>query len=127
MYPLDSILELKIGAQVMFIKNDTSIEKRYYNGKIGIIKSLSKEEILVEFPEENKIIEVDLYTWENIRYELNSNTQEVEEKIEGTFSQYPLKLAWAITVHKSQGLTFKKAVLDVASVFAPRSSLCSPF
>ncbi|WP_375605452.1 helix-turn-helix domain-containing protein [Flavobacterium davisii] len=119
MYPLDSILELKIGAQVMFIKNDTSIEKRYYNGKIGIIKSLSKEEILVEFPEENKIIEVDLYTWENIRYELNSNTQEVEEKIEGTFSQYPLKLAWAITVHKSQGLTFKKAVLDVASVFAP--------
>ncbi|WP_376777427.1 helix-turn-helix domain-containing protein [Flavobacterium covae] len=119
MYPLDSILELKVGAQVMFIKNDVSIEKRYYNGKIGIVKSLSKEEILITFPEENKTIEVDLYTWENIRYELNSNTQEVEEKTEGTFSQYPLKLAWAITVHKSQGLTFKKAVLDVSSVFAP--------
>ncbi|MFK7077948.1 helix-turn-helix domain-containing protein [Flavobacterium oreochromis] len=119
MYPLDSVLELKIGAQIMFIKNDNTIEKRYYNGKIGIIKSLSKEEVLVEFPEENKVIEVDLYTWENIHYEVNTNTQEVEEKVEGTFSQYPLKLAWAITVHKSQGLTFKKAVLDVASVFAP--------
>lgn len=118
-YPLDAQLELKVGAQVMFVKNDPSIEKRYFNGKIGIVKSLSKQEVLVEFPEEKKTIEVDLYVWENIAYEVNSDTSEIEEKVLGTFSQYPLKLAWAITVHKSQGLTFDKAVLDVSQVFAP--------
>ena len=118
-YPLEAQLELKVGAQVMFIKNDASMEKRYYNGKIGVVKSLSKEEVLVEFPEEKKTIEVDLYVWENIAYEVNSDTNEIEEKVLGTFSQYPLKLAWAITVHKSQGLTFEKAVLDVSQVFAP--------
>lgn len=119
LYPLEPALELKIGAQVMFIKNDPSIEKKYYNGKIGIVKSLSSQEILVEFPEENKTIEVDKYIWENKIYEVDSNTNEVDERVIGTFSQYPLKLAWAITVHKSQGLTFDKAVLDVAQVFAP--------
>ncbi|WP_136667276.1 helix-turn-helix domain-containing protein [Flavobacterium sp. H122] len=119
MYPLEPALELKVGAQVMFVKNDPSIEKKYYNGKIGVVKSLSGQEILVEFPEEDKTIEVDKYIWENIVYEVDSNTNEIEEKVIGTFSQYPLKLAWAITVHKSQGLTFDKAVLDVAQVFAP--------
>lgn len=119
MYPLESVLELKIGAQVMFIKNDPTIEKKYYNGKIGIVKSLSSQEILVEFPEDNKVIEVDKYIWENKIYQVDANTSEVEERVIGTFSQYPLKLAWAITVHKSQGLTFDKAVLDVARVFAP--------
>ena len=118
-YPIDFKMELKVGAQVMFIKNDLSFEKRYFNGKIGIIKSSASEEILVHFEEENKTIEVDLYTWENIKYVVNPDTKEIEETVIGTFSQYPLKLAWAITVHKSQGLTFDKAVLDVSRVFAP--------
>jgi PIF1-like helicase/Helix-turn-helix domain len=118
-YPIEYKMDLKVGAQVMFIKNDLSAEKRYYNGKIGTIKSLASEEILVHFEEEDKIIEVDLYTWENIKYVTNPNTKEIEESVIGTFSHYPLKLAWAITVHKSQGLTFDKAVLDVSKVFAP--------
>ena len=119
MYPLEASLELKKDAQVMFVKNDISGERKYYNGKIGQVKSLSKESISVYFPEDDKTIDVEHYSWENIKYELNENTNEIEEKVIGTFNQYPLKLAWAITVHKSQGLTFKKAVLDVANVFAP--------
>ena len=118
-YPIESKMELKVGAQVMFIKNDLSYEKRYYNGKIGVITSLADEEILVHFKEENKTIEVDLYTWENIKYVVNPNTKEIEETVIGTFTHYPIKLAWAITVHKSQGLTFDKAVFDVSRVFAP--------
>ncbi|MGL2962609.1 helix-turn-helix domain-containing protein [Flavobacterium sp. RSB2_4_14] len=118
-YPLDEKLELKVGAQVMFIKNDLSFDKNYFNGKMGIIKSLSEEEILVHFPEENKTIEVERYEWENIRYTVNENTKEIEEEVLGTFSHYPIKLAWAITVHKSQGLTFDKAALDVSQVFLP--------
>lgn len=118
-YPLDEKLELKIGAQIMFIKNDLSPDKNYFNGKMGIIKSLSEEEILVHFREENKTIEVERYEWENIRYTINQNTKEIEEEVLGTFSHYPIKLAWAITVHKSQGLTFDKAALDVSQVFLP--------
>jgi len=119
LYPLEPTLELKLGAQVMFIKNDLSLEKNYFNGKMGKIKALSSDEILVEFPEEKKTINVEKFEWSNIRYELNAATGEVEEKTIGTFVHYPLKLAWAITVHKSQGLTFDKAVLDVSEVFAP--------
>jgi hypothetical protein len=116
-YPIEETLELKVGAQIMFIKNDLSFEKNYFNGKMGIVKSISEEEILVHFPEENKTIEVEKYEWQNIRYYVNENTKEIEEKVLGTFVHYPIKLAWAITVHKSQGLTFDKAALDVSQVF----------
>lgn len=118
MYPLEEQLVLKEGAQVMFIKNDTGYDKRYYNGKIGVVKKADAEELLVLFPEENKVIKVDHYEWENVTFGLNSATNEIEEKVVGTFVQYPLKLAWAITIHKSQGLTFDKAILDVSDVFA---------
>ncbi|WP_264520002.1 helix-turn-helix domain-containing protein [Flavobacterium sp. N1994] len=118
-YPLEEQLELKIGAQVMFIKNDLSFDKNYFNGKMGVIQSLSEEEIWVHFPEENKTIEVERYEWQNIRYYVDENTKEINEEILGTFTHYPIKLAWAITVHKSQGLTFDKAALDVSQVFLP--------
>jgi uncharacterized protein YpbB len=118
-YPVEEKLELKIGAQIMFIKNDLSLDKNYFNGKMGIIKSLSEAEIIVHFPEENKTIEVEKYEWQNIRYSVNENTKEIDEEVLGTFVHYPIKLAWAITVHKSQGLTFDKAALDVSQVFLP--------
>lgn len=118
-YPVDPELKLKIGAQIMFIKNDSSPDKNYFNGKTGFIKSLSSREITVEFPDEKKTIEVERYEWQNIRYYVNPSTKEIAEEILGTYVQYPIKLAWAITVHKSQGLTFDKAALDVSQVFLP--------
>ena len=118
-YPVEAQLRLKEGAQIMFVKNDLSFDKKYFNGKMGIIKSLSAKEILVHFPEENKTIEVEKYEWQNIRYKVNNTTKEIEEEVLGTFVQYPIKLAWAITIHKSQGLTFDKAALDVSQVFLP--------
>jgi len=118
-FPVDEQLQLKVGAQIMFIKNDLSIDKQYYNGKMGTIQSLSEQEILVNFPEEHKTIEVEKYEWQNIRYKVDSMTKEIQEEVLGTFVHYPIKLAWAITVHKSQGLTFDKAALDVSQVFMP--------
>lgn len=118
-YPLESQLELKVGAQVMFVKNDMSFDKLYFNGKMGSIASLTQKEIRVHFPEENTTIEVEKYEWQNIRYEIDPLTKEIKEEILGTYVQYPIKLAWAITVHKSQGLTFDKAALDVSQVFLP--------
>lgn len=118
-FPVEEELKLKLGAQVMFIKNDLSPEKNYFNGKIGFIESLSDEEILVKFPEENLTIEVEKYEWKNVKYYVDELSKEIKEDILGTFVHYPIKLAWAITVHKSQGLTFDKAVLDVSSVFLP--------
>ncbi len=118
-FPLDEVLELKVDAQIMFIKNDQSFDKNYFNGKMGVVKSISKDEIWVHFEEENKSIEVEKQEWQNIRYFVNENTKEIEEEVLGTFVHYPIKLAWAITVHKSQGLTFDKAALDVSQVFVP--------
>ncbi|WP_426090543.1 helix-turn-helix domain-containing protein [Flavobacterium sp. DSR3-2] len=118
-FPVEQQLQLKVGAQIMFVKNDLSFDKNYFNGKMGIIKSLSSQEILVHFPEENKTIEVEKYEWQNIRYKVDQTTKEIEEEVLGTFVHYPIKLAWAITVHKSQGLTFDKAALDVSQVFLP--------
>jgi hypothetical protein len=119
LYPIEVELQLKKGAQVMFVKNDLSLEKLYFNGKIGVINSISEYEILVHFPEEKKTITVEKYEWKNIRYTVDETTKEILEETLGTFVQYPIKLAWAITVHKSQGLTFDKAALDVSHVFLP--------
>jgi ATP-dependent exoDNAse (exonuclease V) alpha subunit len=93
-------------------------EKNYFNGKMGFISAISERELSVNFPEENKTIEVEKYEWENIKYNVDSNSGEIQEEIIGTFVQYPIKLAWAITVHKSQGLTFDKAILDISEAFA---------
>lgn len=115
-YPTSPTLSLKKGAQVMFIKNDPSGEKRFYNGRIGSVSQLESDKIIVQF-EDGEEVDVSHYKWENKRYTLNKTTQEIEEKILGSFEQYPLKLAWAVTVHKSQGLTFEKAILDLSASF----------
>jgi hypothetical protein len=118
-YPVNPNLELKLGAQVMFVRNDQSIQKRYYNGKIGKIEVLTDDCIKVRCDDDNSLIEVERHEWENEQYSVNENTKAVEKTVIGTFVQYPLRLAWAITVHKSQGLTFSKAALDVQDVFQP--------
>ncbi len=117
-YPLQPTMQFKKGAQVMFIKNDFSGQQRYFNGKIGTISRISRDEIEVSFSDGSDAVVVEPYTWENKKYTLNKETNEVEEKVVGEFKQYPLKLAWAITVHKSQGLTFDKAIIDVGKAFA---------
>ncbi|MFV0506875.1 MAG: helix-turn-helix domain-containing protein [Bacteroidales bacterium] len=118
-YPAEEQLHLKKGAQVMFIKNDYSGSQLYFNGKIGHVASFDDDEITVEFSDGSPDATVSVYTWENKKYVLNKNNNEIEESVVGTFQQYPLKLAWAITVHKSQGLTFDKAIIDVNRAFAP--------
>ncbi len=119
LFPVDETLEIKIGAQIMFIKNDLGQEKRFYNGKMAIVTEMDADEIIVECVEDKKVIKLESYEWENVKYGTDPNSGEIEEDVVGTFVHYPIKLAWAITVHKSQGLTFDKAVLEVSRVFAP--------
>ncbi len=117
-YPTHAELELKIGAQVMFIKNDSAPEKRYFNGKIGKITSINKEEVSVLCPNDDQEIVVTPEVWDNITYSIDQQTKAIKEERIGSFSQIPLKLAWAITIHKSQGLTFEKAIIDAQASFA---------
>ncbi len=117
-YPTSATLVLKEGAQVMFVRNDPSAEKVYYNGKIGRISRISSKHINVICPGDSNEILVEPINWENIKYTLNEESKEIEDNVVGKFAQYPLKLAWAITIHKSQGLTFDKAIIDAKAAFA---------
>ena len=117
-FPNDERLALKVGAQVMFIKNDSSPEKRYYNGKIGIITAISGENVTVQCANEIDEIITEKEQWDTVNYSIHEETKELKEDIVGTFSQIPLRLAWAITIHKSQGLTFNKAIIDAEASFA---------
>ncbi len=120
-YPNEFELELKLEAQVMFIKNDVGApeDRQYYNGKIGKIVGIDEDIILVRSKEDTEDIVVKKYIWNNYYYRLNNQTNEIEEEVIGTFEQYPIKLAWAITIHKSQGLTFEKVIIDSNRAFAP--------
>ena len=117
-YPTSSELILKKGSQVMFVKNDLSGDKLFFNGKIGKLIAFENDVIVVKCPHDNSPIRVEMAEWQNMKYTLNEETKEIEETVIGTFTQYPLKLAWAITIHKSQGLTFEKAVIDARDAFA---------
>ncbi len=117
-YPTEKELEFKVGAQVMFIKNDPEPEKRFFNGKIGRILEITDDYISVRCEGDAGTIQVTPLEWPNIKYVLNETTKEIDEQTLGTFTQYPLKLAWAITIHKSQGLTFERAIIDAQAAFA---------
>ncbi len=112
--PTDRLLQLKEGAQIMFIKNDKG--KRFYNGKVAKINKLEDKQITAEFSDGTQI-SVDKEVWNNIKYSWNEKDKKIEEEIIGAFTQFPLKLAWAITVHKSQGLTFEKVIADLGAAF----------
>ena len=117
-YPTDFELSLKVGAQVMFVKNDISREKLFYNGKIGKVLDIEEDLIYVRCPGGEEDIAVEKVEWQNTKYTIDDLTKEIKESILGTFSQIPLKLAWAITIHKSQGLTFERAIIDAKAAFA---------
>jgi len=118
-FPLPEKLELKVGAQLMFVKNDTSGQNKYFNGKLARVVSVDQEEIIVEMAGSHEKYRLEREQWENKKYQVNASSKELDEEVIGTFSQFPVKLAWAVTVHKSQGLTFDKAIIDVGSAFAP--------
>ncbi len=119
MFPAEESLQLKEGAQVMFIKNDVGNIRKYYNGKIGVLKRYDSEDEKIFVDCEEGEVEVKKETWKNIRYAVNKEKQELEEDEIGSFTQFPLRLAWAVTIHKSQGLTFEKAIIDAGAAFAP--------
>jgi len=116
-FPTGKYLVLKKDAQVMFVRNDSSSDKLYYNGKIGRINKISDDNISVVCPGESEEIVVEPISWENIKYTMDQEKKEIKEETIGKFRQYPLKLAWAITIHKSQGLTFEKAIIDIEAAF----------
>ncbi len=118
-FPLDEPLVLKKNAQVMFIKNDHTGQQRYYNGKIGMVKKISAHKVTVSFDDGTEDVVVEHYTWERKRFTMDPESGDVKEQVLGQFEQYPLRLAWAITIHKSQGLTFEKAIIDISRAFAP--------
>ena len=117
-YPADVNLELKQGAQVMFIKNDPSPSHLYYNGRIGHVVGFEEGKVVVKCPGDDYTISVEPAEWENTRYAINEETKVIEPQVLGVFRQYPLRLAWAITIHKSQGLTFEHAIIDASASFA---------
>lgn len=117
-YPTDEVLELKRGAQIMFVKNDSSGDHRFYNGMIGEVTDVSSDSIEVRSKDNDETFVIQQEEWTNAKYVLDEETKEITEDIEGTFRQYPVKLAWAITIHKSQGLTFEHAIIDASASFA---------
>src|SRR5690554_5808375 len=122
LYPAETDLQLKVGAQVMFIRNDSGEDRRYFNGKIGHIHHIdsSGDSLIVGFANDDNedTVEVKREVWENIRYDYDQDKDRIHEDVLGTFSQFPLRLAWAITIHKSQGLTFERAIIDAGASFA---------
>ena len=117
-YPTEFVLELKENAQVMFVKNDSTGKGRYYNGMLGKVVSTTPRGVTVKGNETGELIDLLPEEWANAKYVLNKDTHEIEEEVEGTFKQFPLRLAWAVTIHKSQGLTFEHAIIDAQHSFA---------